>query len=892
MSRIITSSIIALLLIIASAGGYFYYKYYKNKNQQPESAIPADAAFFMKGSLNSAFNDLQKTVYWQSLDKSELFRSLKSNIILFEKIKNESQNKADIFNITNMTVSFHVTGQYSFDLLYVIPIKEEALFKQAWDNIKQKTSMPQSENERKYEGQVFYELTSGDDKLFTYTISNNLFIGSFTAFLVEDAVRQQKVGKPFGNSDAFKLLNQKLTADSSKYSFYVNYNNFQKFASLFTSENVKPKLLNLSNWAEWSGMNLIFLNNRIVANGYLNSTANTISNSIQNQQPVAFTGLEILPANTAAMQTFSLSNLSEWHKNLSNNFQTNSTVNQYQASLKEFEQRVKVPIGAKFIDLINNEITVCITETSGSNYESNLLAFFKLKDAAKSSLTLKAFSVIENPGKKKLPVENFRKYQIGNIPIDGLLPAIFGSNYSKFKNFFYTINGQYLVVANQPSTIRTYIENISQEKTLKNSEAWKEINNTWLTSFNYSLAVLFPAANTFNNSMLNSNWKYITDEQKSVLGDAKAFIYQVSNNDNGLYAHSSLVFSEKKITGGINLLWTFKPDTTVATPFFLFPGNDDQFIVCQDASFNLYLVNSDGKIVFKKQLEEKIEGDIFKIKLIDNNNLQLLFSTRNKVYALDQNGTNIGSYPIKLPAPSSNGLVYTDSSYFIFCDNNQVYGYDLIGKPLPGWQFNKVNYGITNNISVSKLNGRTYIYFVTQNTTLTVFDINGQKILEKKLNEGCLYKDIAANIRKDSSLVFSVPDSIGSIFNYFIDGTVSIKSTSYSNKVSGFLLNKNENSNTTEMIFTSDKSIHLTDSDGKTIHQFNAQNTIGMIEKFTLKGKDVYGVITTDSKVYLLNSQLKPLKGFPVNGNLIQCNEKDEFFLITLDNSALFYELN
>lgn len=891
MSRIITSSIIALLLIIALAGGYFYYQHYKNKNQKPENAIPADAAFFIKGPLNSAFDDLKKTVYWKSLDKSELFKDLKSNIVLFDKIRNEYKQEDDIFNVDDMTLSFHVTGQSSFDLLFVIPIKEIS-FKKAWDILKQKSLSKPSENERKYEGQTFYELNTEGEKIFTYTISNNLFIGSFTSFLVEDAVRQLKVGKPFGNSEAFKNTSEEIASDSSKYSFFINYPNFQKFLSLFTNETSKLTTLELDNWAEWTGSELQFLSNRIVANGYINNTdSKNLSASLLNQKPTAFKALEALPSNTVAFQVFSLSNLGEWQTKSNSIAPSNNLVGNYKQSLKKFESVVKVPVGAKFLDLLTDHLTVCITEPAGKSYDNNLFALFTLKEPKKAALSLKAFSLIDNPGKKKLPIENFRNYQIANIPIDGLLPAIFGNNYRQFKNFFYTIHNNYLIVANQPSSIRAYIENISDKQALNKSDSWKELSNTWLTNFNYGMALIFPAANSLGEIILGNEWKYIADERQSITSDMKAFVYQVSNSDSGLYCHSSIVFSEKKITGGTNLLWTFKPDTALISTFHLVSSERGSFILCQDSLLYLYLINAEGKTEWKKQLDEKITGNVYDAGT-DGSKMQFLFTTATKIFLIDQRGNSIGNYPLRLPAKTESGVLLYDNKFFIQCFNKQLYGYEMQGKPLQGWQLIKTSDDWLIDFEIKHVGDKTFLQATDKNKTLYVYNLNGNLLIKTKLNDGLLYNSIEPNIKNDSLVVFSVSDSSGSIFNYFTSGDVTVKSSSFSSKARNFLLIIDDKGMASKYIYASNDIIYLTDKDGKTIGTYKSKTEIESISQLKRNNKAFIVVKNSDNTIMLLNEKLQPVNGFPVSGNKISVNDDASSILIQEKDVAKFYEFN
>ena len=51
-------------------------------------------------------------------------------------------------------------------------------------------------------------------------------------------------------------------------------------------------------------------------------------------------------------------------------------------------------------------------------------------------------------------------------------------------------------------------------------------------------------------------------------------------------------------------------------------------IAVQDENLNLYLISSEGEILWKRKLQEAVIGSIRQIDLFKNNKLQLLFNTK------------------------------------------------------------------------------------------------------------------------------------------------------------------------------------------------------------------------------------------------------------------------
>ena len=104
--------------------------------------------------------------------------------------------------------------------------------------------------------------------------------------------------------------------------------------------------------------------------------------------------------------------------------------------------------------------------------------------------------------------------------------------------------------------------------------------------------------------------------------------------------------------------WELQLDTLVnMKPYIVlnhYTGNKE--VLVQDAADNLMLFGTNGKILWKRHLPEKILGQVHQIDFYKNNKLQLLFNTRGYIFLIDRNGKDVENYPIKFKSPATNGL--------------------------------------------------------------------------------------------------------------------------------------------------------------------------------------------------------------------------------------------
>ena len=91
-------------------------------------------------------------------------------------------------------------------------------------------------------------------------------------------------------------------------------------------------------------------------------------------------------------------------------------------------------------------------------------------------------------------------------------------------------------------------------------------------------------------------------------------------------------------------------------------------IAVQDENLNLYLISSEGEILWKR----KTSGSCYWIYSANrpsskNNKLQLLFNTKSKLFLIDRKGRDVGAYPMALKQNTNLPLSLFDY------ENNRTY---------------------------------------------------------------------------------------------------------------------------------------------------------------------------------------------------------------------------
>ena len=207
-------------------------------------------------------------------------------------------------------------------------------------------------------------------------------------------------------------------------------------------------------------------------------------------------------------------------------------------------------------------------------------------------------------------------------------------------------------------------------------------------------------------------------------------------------------------------------------------------IAIQDSHNQLYLINASGKILWKKQLSERIVGNILQIDLLKNNKLQMVFVTAHSLMVIDRNGNMVNGFPKSLSKEAINGLTVCDYEknrdyrFFIPNSDGTISLLKADGTSPQDWQF-AGSKGIQNQVQY--FNQKNKDFLVTFDSEQCYFlNRKGQeRILSnnsiKKAPNGDFYEDVLGS--KNRFICTSPQGDIQYIYNNEVKQT-SVKNYS------------------------------------------------------------------------------------------------------------------
>ncbi len=280
-----------------------------------------------------------------------------------------------------------------------------------------------------------------------------------------------------------------------------------------------------------------------------------------------------------------------------------------------------------------------------------------------------------------------------------------------------------------------------------------------------------------------------------------------------------------------------------------------QEIVVQDSKNILYRFSNDGKLLWKKQLEAKINGSIHEVDVYRNRKLQLAFTTETAFHILDRNGNHVDGFPKRFNDGNIGALAVFDydnsrNYRFLFSQGRDLYMYNNRGEKVDGFTYKRAEAPVITTPKHFRINSRDYILLGLQNGRLKILQRDGKDrlVINQKFN---FSKNDIFNYRDQ----FSFTTTEGTLIQINTSGKVSSTNLSLTS---------------THEITGSSRSLVIIDGQLLQIREKRMSLDYGIYtdpQFFLFNDKIYISVLEASSKkLYLYDSKGKLFSGFPVLG--------------------------
>nr|WP_321416185.1 ribonuclease HII [uncultured Allomuricauda sp.] len=503
---------------------------------------------------------------------------------------------------------------------------------------------------------------------------------------------------------------------------------------------------------------------------------------------------------------------------------------------------------------------------------------------------LKSFgteSLYDYLNSKKISSEDYQGSEILVLDAPDLVERSFTPLIKNFQSNFCTILENSFIFSEDKAALQTIISNHKSSSSFDNDLGYKTAKASLASESSMLMVSNASGIDHFSEQELSSE---VVENIKALDLGGQVFAAQMVM-DNG-FGHfniiaSKIVKNQEKNT--VSPLFTLELNTDLATEpqFVKNHRTKEREIVVQDENNVLYLISTDGKVLWTKQLDGRIQGAIQQVDIYKNGKLQLAFTTNDQFLVLDRNGDEVSPFKIDFEGGNLNPLAVFDydgsrNYRFVVTQGSKIFMYNNQGKIVRGFTFTDAPSSILGAPQHFRVGNKDYLVFKQDNGTLRVLHRVGSdriKIPEKidfSNNEVFLYKN-----------KFSVTNKTGVLHQ--IDTNGKLTATNF-------------NLNPDHGFYATSNTLVLMDDNVLTIKGKKVELELGVYSKpkiFYIYDK-IYVSVTDlqNHQIYLYDSQAEPISNFPVFGSsLIDLSDMDNDKSLELvakdqDNSLIVYKIN
>jgi hypothetical protein len=289
----------------------------------------------------------------------------------------------------------------------------------------------------------------------------------------------------------------------------------------------------------------------------------------------------------------------------------------------------------------------------------------------------------------------------------------------------------------------------------------------------------------------------------------------------------------------------------------------------------VYLLNNMGRILWKTNIKEPINSEVFQVDYFKNNKLQYLFSTQNYIHLIDRNGNYIERYPLKLPAPLTTGISVFDyenrRDYRIFapCSDRKVYLFSIDGNTIKDWQFGKTDSYVFSPVQHFTIDDKDYLVFADSLKTY---------ILDRKGNVRVKVKGFFPKSHNNRFILDKMPkggsrlvttDSKGKVCFIYFDGKVETLPIGEFSENHYFDYCDVNGDGSKDFVFLDDKMLSVYKNAKTIIFSYKFNETINrkpVFYDFSGNEQKLGIVSSSENKIFLFNSNGSLYAGFPLKG--------------------------
>ncbi len=735
--KYIIYSVSAVAAIVLLVWGYTIVRRLSDPILPAINAIPPNAVCLVKINSPQGFWDHinGRNAIWKELQCLPFFNQMNHKIALADSLIKTEKNISDNLLINPLYIAWiPIRGFYK--PLYTINLPGPHDDRLVNDFIRKNISPASSITWSEFLDSRICIIKTPGKPSFCYTVYQGIFIAGEVPAIIESSLSALITGVSIDNTDTFSRL-RSMSGKNVDANIYLDMAYIDNLFQPFFVRNTMTEMKYVSLAADMAELDLTVKSDELLLNGYALSddTIQLFNKVYSKQKPQQISLTAVCPDNTAMMFFWGLSDFTKYVSDYTDFLKTNFHKRSYGDICSYYDTVLNTNIEENFFNQLTTEAGFVITENPNTETRYRNYAIFKIKDMDEFLEGIAPISANTNEniagGKDSFAIKRF-------LP-ERFFRNFFGELFAPLDSACYTHSNDYVIFGSSPTSLDLFLSGYLSGKTLDKNENYKSFSDNVSDEANFCFYANIRKSFGLMNSYLASDISGSLWKSESDLRNFQAVAFQFASGGskyymNGYLKHNSFYIDENPA------IWEFKADTTIVRKANIItdPVDHTQKVIFFDIADNMYLLNHNGELLWKKHLDETPVSEIFVMEQKPGNKALLVFNSRNYIHMLGLKDPNTGQKQIKLPFAATAGLSLIDydnnRNYRILvpCLNQKIYNYSPDGKPTAGWTNITTLAVVLKPVEHARFAKKDFLLATDKNGRVYVIDRRGYEVFKNK----------------------------------------------------------------------------------------------------------------------------------------------------------------
>lgn len=626
------------------------------------NAMPDDVVCFFDIGQDQAFDEfVRREAAMQSLAQLPMFGDLFRDYTLYRAIlASHPDLKTDLQNNRGLAGAF-AAGKDEVDYLFLLDLREARRFKE-------RSLVPELDGHKPrvsnhvFEKEDVYELEYPELGLsFSFASVNGVFMYSTTPVLIENAILQLKKGDPVSEQSAYSAVESAM--EPAPFTFFIHLPRMAEFLSRFSGNAGYSAMMRVADYADWLGLQITAKPTGLLVNGYCAADGDKQATLTQYTGTYSADMHPAVPGNAAVLYRVLTDQLAE------------------KASAKMQGEALNRAFFDDWSAWMDAQLLVGISESLDPNYLKRAFVIIPASDPKLGASKINRRTLNDTLVYRDIPVLELEAGELiaklSGFPAPEICYGAWLSD-----ALVLTFDRQQLMQMIDASLNRT---------TLELTADYRDFRTEVSASFNNSIYLNLASCEQLLRGRISDKHVDSLQQYFGLLRMFPRMEMQFTAMEN-VYMVNGFISYSTGAERNSGLLWSTNMDAPVLRgPFTVLNEITGQRnIVVQDTAHVLYLISANGDVIWKRPLSSPVLSGMHEVDFYGNDKTQFLFNTRESIHLIDIHGEPVEGFPITLTtaitAPVSVFMAAkNDYRFFVACENNNIYGYYKDGKPIAGW---------------------------------------------------------------------------------------------------------------------------------------------------------------------------------------------------------------